>query len=341
MFNSRLYLLSQNGNDYKANLHCHTNLSDGGDTPEYVKQYYMNKGYSIVAYTDHNVFIPHPELNDQNFLALNGFEIDITDCEQSDENLIFNKAFLSMRSTHINLIALDEEIEIQPFFHRTKYYFCNACKTKDNVKFDQNEPNFERYYTPKCVNYIFKKGREKGFFVTYNHPVWSLENYSVYSKYEGMNALEIMNGASLISGFNDNNFQAYDDLLRQGKKVFAVAGDDNHGIEQAFVAWTVIRADDLSYNSVAAALKNGNFYASNGPEFKELYVEDGRLFVTSSDVKSIIFSTDIRHASNVHNTDGSAVNKAHFTLWGNEKYVRVTLVGFDGSVAYSNPYFLK
>ena len=61
------YLLPKDGNFYKANLHCHTTLSDGRLTPEEVKEFYKNRGYSIVAYTDHDILIPHDDLNDENF----------------------------------------------------------------------------------------------------------------------------------------------------------------------------------------------------------------------------------------------------------------------------------
>ena len=49
------YLLPESGNFYKANLHCHTTLSDGRLTPEEIKELYKSQGYSIVAYTDHNI----------------------------------------------------------------------------------------------------------------------------------------------------------------------------------------------------------------------------------------------------------------------------------------------
>ena len=39
----------------------------------------MEKGYSIVAYTDHDILIPHPELAAENFLPLNGYEMEIND----------------------------------------------------------------------------------------------------------------------------------------------------------------------------------------------------------------------------------------------------------------------
>ena len=61
---------------YKANLHCHTTLSDGRLTPEEVKARYLSEGYSVVAFTDHNVLVDHSDLTDGRFLALTGIEVD-------------------------------------------------------------------------------------------------------------------------------------------------------------------------------------------------------------------------------------------------------------------------
>ena len=59
------FLLPQGGNWYKACLHVHTTCSDGLGTPEEIKRMYTEKGYSIVAYTDHKVVIPHNALRDE------------------------------------------------------------------------------------------------------------------------------------------------------------------------------------------------------------------------------------------------------------------------------------
>ena len=53
-------LLPEAGQFYKANLHCHTVLSDGRWTKEQVKEEYRKRGYSVVAFTDdnHNSYAP-------------------------------------------------------------------------------------------------------------------------------------------------------------------------------------------------------------------------------------------------------------------------------------------
>ena len=75
----RQYLLPEKGKFYKANLHMHTTVSDGANTPQEVKEAYQKEGYSIVAFSDHEVMVPHNELTDCNFLALTAFEKSI-DC---------------------------------------------------------------------------------------------------------------------------------------------------------------------------------------------------------------------------------------------------------------------
>ena len=102
----RKYLLSPDGNFYKANLHCHTNISDGRFSPEEVKELYVSRGYSVVAYTDHDLFIPHHELTDEKFLALSGFEAE------------FNSAYPGnkfMQVCHLCFIAKSPDTVVMPW----------------------------------------------------------------------------------------------------------------------------------------------------------------------------------------------------------------------------------
>ena len=48
---------------YKANLHCHTVISDGKKTPEEIKAMYKKEGYDAVAFTDHEALILHDDLS--------------------------------------------------------------------------------------------------------------------------------------------------------------------------------------------------------------------------------------------------------------------------------------
>jgi len=331
------YLLPKDGSFYKANLHCHTTLSDGKKTPKEIKEMYMEQGYSVVAFTDHNVFLlHHDELSDDSFLTLNGFEADINE-EYDDQKT----EHADIKTCHICFIAKDPKNELHPFWHRSKYLFANAKNYRDQVKFNENDPDFERAYTPKCINEMIRLGKERGFFVTYNHPTWSMEGYAEYSKYEGMDAMEIYNNSCYVLGYPEYNPRVYDDLLRQNKRIFCVATDDNHNaLGDSFGGFTVIKADKLDYASIINALETGNFYASQGPIIKALWYEDKKICIDCEPAARVQFNTAITLANSVKMKDGEPITHAEFPLDQSYGYVRVTVVGKNGKKANTNTYFL-
>lgn len=327
------YLISENGNFYKANLHCHTTVSDGKLTPAEIKEEYMRHGYSVVAYTDHDVLVPHYELNDENFLALNAYEIEVN--ESGDI-----PATRSPKTCHICLVALEPDNITQVCWHRSDYLFSNSVKYADKVKFDETLPDYVREYTHEGINDIIKKGREGGFFVTYNHPCWSREDYSDYSGYEGMNAMEMMNYGCIVVGYEDYNSRVYDDLIKQGKHLFCIGTDDNHQTYDMCGAWTMIKAPALEYRKITSALEAGDFYCSEGPEIKELYVEDGQVHITTSPVRSIVYIAVSRDGK-MEGFKETPVTSASFTLRPDHVAFRIQVVDFSGKRAYTNYYFIK
>lgn len=327
------HLISENGNFYKANLHCHSTYSDGKCTPEEIKKAYMDKGYSVVAYTDHNAYIPHPELSEEGFLALHGFESDVTEPAISERP--------NRKTCHMCFIAYEPDNYLHPFWHRSKYLFRGAIDHKDEVKFDDSKPDFERVYTPECIREMVKLGKENGFFVTYNHPRWSLETYEQYMKYDGIDAMEIYNNGCVVMGYHDYNGVVYDEMLRAGKRIYCLATDDNHTIDRdAFGGYVMIKAEKLEYKTITDAIKRGDFYASTGPEINDIWydTETQILHVDCSEAKKVILSTGIRRQGLVKGAP--TVTSAEFKLNGNEGYVRVTVIDAEGCTADTNAYFL-
>lgn len=332
------YLLPPSGNFYKANLHCHTTLSDGRKSPEEIKELYKSLGYSIVAYTDHDLLIPHDELNDDDFLALHGFEMEINEKKDAPFNFI--------KTCHICFIGLDPDNINQPLWHRSAYQFGNAVNNKHLVKFDENEPDYIRHYGHEGISDIMQKAREKGFFVTYNHPSWSKERYPDYIGYKGMHAMEMFNGGCIKAGYEDYNHQAYDDFLCSGNKIYCIGGDDNHNVApypsrycDSGWAFTVIKAENLGYRTITKALEDGNFYASEGPEIHNLWVEDGKIHIETSPVDSIYINYQHRATQRVMNEDFSSVTKAELVFRPEYGYFRITVVDQKGKHACTNAYF--
>ena len=101
------YLLPENVNWYRANMHCHTTCSDGALTPEEVKEAYKNMGYSIVAYTDHEILLDHSDLNDENFLALTSSEYSVNEAVPSFSSIEANTPDWQRKKVyHINRLKM-------------------------------------------------------------------------------------------------------------------------------------------------------------------------------------------------------------------------------------------
>ena len=80
------YLLPENVNWYRANMHCHSVISDGIFTPAELKAHYKNHGYSILAITDHERPRSYQQLADPDFMMITGYECYIRPDKQGRYN---------------------------------------------------------------------------------------------------------------------------------------------------------------------------------------------------------------------------------------------------------------
>lgn len=210
------------------------------------------------------------------------------------------------------------------------------------VKFDETKPDYERVYTPECISDMMKQGADNGFFVTYNHPTWSMESYYDYINYHNMHAMEIFNYDCYCTGHDEHNSKEYDEMLKKGKRIYCVATDDNHNnkYNDSFGGFTMIKADKLEYKTITKALVDGNFYASEGPLIDELWYEDGKVYVTFPPAREAFITKASRKASRVKGENGELITQACFDVEDDDIYFRVTVEGPDGKRAYTNAYFL-
>lgn len=338
------HLFNPNWKFYKVNLHSHSTVSDGGLTPAEMKEMYKSAGYSAIAYTDHNLFITHNDLTDDSFVALNGYESCFTESYESDTE---KPNFCDVKSTHLCMIAMSCDEDRQPLY--CPDYITRASGNIPDyahlAKYFEGDKPFVKKHSADCINSAISIARKRGFFVTYNHPNWSLDDQSDWGSYEGMNAIEIYNNVSAQHGVDDYCPDVYDRLLRQGKKLICIATDDNHNQNRTLIpdslgGFTMICAEKLNYESLMNSLAAGNCYASSGPLFDNIWCEDGKVFVkTLTPVKSIDFSTSRRHQSRICSHDNIAVFEGSFALDERDEYVRVTLTDFEGNHANSRAYF--
>ncbi len=343
----RKYLLPNEGNFYKANLHCHTTLSDARLAVDEIKKIYKERGYSIVAFSDHDLLFSHyDKLLDEDFLPITSYEISVNS---------MGEPFPYKKALHMNLFAKDPYNVTMPFYQLSSIEWLLSIGTNkltqemlDNIKIggiiDEKEGQL---YTAK-VNNIIRTANEMGFLVTLNHPNWSLLNTSDCLAFEGLWAMEVYNhGCFSLTGFPDDD-RVYDEILRSGRKIFVTATDDNHNTlplddprSDSFGGWTMIKSKSLDYASVIEAMEQGNFYASQGPEIKELYFEDGQIHIECSEAREICMNVLTREGHRVasNNCDlTSADFKVSDSLHG---YVRFKVIDKQGKAAWTNPYYVK
>ena len=329
------YLLNESKGYFKANMHCHTTCSDGKLTPEEIKEAYMAKGYSIVAYTDHEHVIDQSHLTDESFLALVGCEVAIK--EKPDDSTLRNH---HMRVAHLSFFALNPKDPVTPCYNSVADHFV----TEDARGRFTPDGEYQRRYTPEGISDIIKRAHEMGYLVSYNHPSWSLVNSYDYLDYEGIDFVEIYNTGCVKEG-HVNDEHVFEDMLLTGMNVFCIAGDDNHNktpldspSSDSFGGYIMINEEKLEYSAIMKALWQGRFYVSTGADILSIKTNGTHVKITTSGAASIHMRTRGRRSQSVFAEDGKPLTEATFPLQVTDGYYRFKVVATDGSVAYSQAY---
>ena len=328
----KIELIPESGRFYKVNMHCHTNISDGQRTPEQVKEAYKNAGYSAVCFTDHEVLVGHSELCDDEFIALHGYEVAIKKNEyEHTGNFMPAYHFNVIAPSQTDLTAVNYYLNNLSCPGNSKKYINSCAKYSSTI--DHTEYNVE------WINNFLAGISEAGFLITYNHPVWSLHDARDYAGLKNLHAIEIINGGC-ARRLADNTSIHYETLLREGNRIVPVGGDDNHSPALSFLAWTMIKADELSYDALIEAYKKGNCYASEGPEIKSLIIEDGKIKIKTSDAAKITLHSEGRYGDIKVQTD-EVLTEAEFNYLPEKfgKYFRLEVRDSAGRAAFSNAYY--
>ena len=328
------YLIGGKGNFYKANLHTHTTVSDGAFTPEEIKELYLKQGYSIVAYTDHNVIVAHNDLSDDKFLSITGVEMNIDEPNKVDGDI------RRMRTYHLNFYSKDKNKNVSAVFND-----CDTGNSRLYVNDEMRSRKFDAKYSVGSINEIIQLMNEDGFIAMYNHPRWSLQNYSDYSGLKGLWGIEVYNtGCDVITNMKETD-TPFIDLLRAGNKVIPVASDDTHGSIELFGGFSIIEAEKLEYGEILSAMEKGNLYSSTGPLIKELSVDKNILTIKFDSADRVFINSERRWGKSVREEN---LTCAKFDISDyfeyNKKYgiensfIRITVEDNKGRKAWTRAY---
>ena len=339
------YILPAEVNWYRANMHCHTTVSDGHFSPEEIKEVYKKMGYSIVAYSDHELIRDHSDLSDEDFLAITASEFSIDDDKPSFDipGRDNSEDWCVRKVIHIGVYSKDPHGTFHPATDNTLFDRWWRAQGRDIGEIDCD--NYHREYTVESINEMVRRLNKAGFLVSLNHPNWSLNDMDEYLNIEGLWALEIFNYATELQTGAEYCPYIYDHMVRSGNyDLFAVMGDDNHNpggsLAESFGGSTFIASPSLEYGQVINALERGDFYCASGknpPRITALYVEDNMLKVECTPAVNVIV-TGLGRSYCRYPADGEEITHAEFKLEQKDVMFRVTVRDKFGNNAHTHYY---
>ena len=320
---------SERGNWYKGNLHSHTTNSDGRLTPTEAVELFKSHGYHFLCFSEHDLYTDYrKEFDCDDFIILPGMEASaILCCEGEPERV--------KKAHHILGILGTEEMQknaVLPLYQPgERHPVARYSGEWDGAAAAQ-----------KLVDEM----RQRGMLATYNHPVWSKVRESDFIDTEGLWALEIFNYGTVNESNTGYDETYLDVMLREGKRIFAFASDDNHNwgtYDDACGGYIVVKAEALTHEEVIRNMIAGNYYSSSGPEIYDWGIRGGTAYVECSPVYRIDFmaGNDVGDgAGHVCSTLDETITYGEYPLKGHETYVRVKCTDCHGKIAWSNPLWI-
>ena len=179
------------------------------------------------------------------------------------------------------------------------------------------------------------------------HPYWCGFTSNEVAFLNGICGIEVFNSSCIKIG-REYSMQCFDELLDAGKRYTAIAVDDTHYNYNLFRGYTVIAAENKSKESLITALKRGDFYASQGPEFYSINIENNVLKAEFSPVTKAIAMRRRSAGTCFTMPDFEGPGSGTKEITGLEldlsefsnTYVRLQLCDASGRMAWSNPVFI-
>ena len=287
---------------YKANLHTHSTVSDGDYSPAEVIRLYAERGYDLLAFSDHSVANPVSTYDGRGMTLVSGMEIHPW----------------GPRGERWHLLALGLPEDFP-----------------DPVTSDDTTPQH-------CID----AAKAVGAAVFCAHPVYCGFRHDDVARLQRLDGIEVFNSACRFAG-KGFNMQIWDELADDGILYNAIAVDDMHRAPDLFNGWTMILTDQpLTQESAVAALKAGDFYATQGPEIHSITCQDGILEADFSPCTEVVgVSTKWRGYpamwENLTGPDDGIREITHCRLRLKydipHSYVRLQLKDRLGHYAWSNP----
>jgi hypothetical protein len=379
---------------WKGNTHTHTWWSDGDSPPETVAAWYRERGYQFLVLSDHN------RMQEGEFWYAVNTEPKKQALKKYIDQ--FGADWVESRDrdgvTEVKLKTLDE---FRSFFEqKDEFIFMRGMEITDRFEkhpIHLNGVNLEKAIVPqggsnipemlqRNIDAVIEQGRRSGrpMFSHVNHPNFyyaiTAEDLIALDHPEGDGFVEMYNGHPGVRNYGDEQHPAmermWDIVLtkrladRKTTVLFGIATDDAHeytawGVREVNPGrgWVMVRASRLTPDSIARAMKQGDFYNSTGVTLKNLRVADGVIDLEILEEAGVDYTIEFigtkqgvsllsreqpsvsaespGRVSRVYDPNIGTVfatikgSKARYVAKGDEIYVRARITS---SKAHSNPY---
>jgi len=288
------------GRFWKGNLHTHSDRSDGAIAPSAVFEKYQAASYDFIALTDH-------------YLEKFSFPIFDGRAESHDRFTILSGAELhapaNSRGDDWHILAVGLPLDFAP---------TEAEETGAQLA---------------------RRAKAAGAFIAIPHPHWSQLTLADVEALDFAHAIEVYNHTSFVNCDRGDGLVLYDSALIAGHRMGAIATDDAHfHVEDAHGGWIMAKAASNTPDDLLQALRDGHYYASQGPVFEDIRRENDALLLTTSPVRSLMLSGPGTGSVRCHGTE---ITHARLPLDSFRGWCRATAIDHMGRRAWTGPLELE
>jgi hypothetical protein len=188
-----------------------------------------------------------------------------------------------------------------------------------------------------------QNARTQGAVLIWAHPYWTGN-----SPREGMrhnfHGMEIYNHSSQCENGSGYALSHWDSVLSRHPDFLGFATDDSHfktGQECWNGGWIMVNAACCTEKEILDNIRRGNFYASQGPEFKTIEYSANTVKVETSPIAYVRLIGPRMTGNWIKAKDKESVLQAEFQLPPDWPYARLEIEDADGKRAWSNPLWFS
>ena len=290
------------GQFWRGNLHGHSTNSDGGLSPEEVCTAYHDQGYDFICLSDH-------------FRPMFNFPV-------SDTTPYRGGGFTTILGAEVHAPKTTRDVD---------WHILAVGLPADFPATSDDETGVD----------LARRCAEAGAFVAVAHPFWYNLELEDAMSLDAAHAIEVYNHTCGVRTSRGDSASMWDAMLSTGRKITGIAVDDSHfreGAFDGFGGWVMVKAEENDPDQLLSALKAGHFYATQGPEIRDLRRDGDSLTVSCSPATQVFAVGPVATSKHVHGTSLTRATLSLETFAGT--WCRVVVRDAMGRQAWTNPLWL-